>query len=863
MNDYQSRYDLFKLGRDRESVQKWIIEKGFRLRDEVDSVQKSVLEALAYTSSTRLERPRTRCRALTESAHYLNKAFLSLGDYLVVELRSHNTSRTAEVAWRRLADEEQLGRPNPGDLTEGEKTTLSAVLWVTILLVLLCLLVTSMCCLTWQENGTVKRAVVASHALANRTHRDVSIMEGHCQSTRDTVRLTLRTLRKLNTTAECNSASLLLIEKNLLAAIEALNKVTKTVQLADEITILKREITAARKRNEELTLICEAESVDDGMTKSTTTPSPQSSLHCISESSSPRSLTKRSPQSQRQGLFALKPWPPTYLDANMEDMVKNLITNPHGTPPWNSIRIPQLWEVRRQFSEPKHLQRLAAYFAQTARANCLLQAACLDFKYQSWSSSHTFRALDFPFCHIPRDMRPRLTVSEERLTSTSAPYYDSPCFSPQSPVVNLSILSALAELGEVFDKDADMAELARTSTNDATWVEDGMIRQNADWGIGLETRSVTQGRYLETMFLQFRGKAPHGMVTNDFPTGEQYLSLYKTPIPLTRGGKSILAVLRSIYTTDQATDCYRHHVNCTMCRSCNRRVICPVSCRFCTMSIDYHVTLLSKEGEIVPEHASDLQDVIHYQSVYLSENPAAAITKYPFMRDRSCTTDRAGSRVRWASCSVSRNASTHYNRVLKCKECKKFHLVLSKKEGPQPYVMGSVNYNSVNDGHSNETVDEDVHGYYPLTTDDRQTEIDKCPPDEPFPCTLVDADTKEALATKGFGLANLHRCKMVVSTLAIPVRDSDVHSDRVPTKWQFSTLRQTLAGEERSMITPLGCPPNDAVAQPIDGADAVASYYNAENTSEAPPVHFRQIASNIGFRKHLQILIHGSIHHTS
>ena len=148
------------------------------------------------------------------------------------------------------------------------------------------------------------------------------------------------------------------------------------------------------------------------------------------------------------------------------------------------------------------------------------------------------------------------------------------------------------------------------------------------------------------MYLQFRGKAPHGMVTTDFPTDEGYITLYKLPIPLTEGAKNIMTVFRSIYTPDQAADCYRHHINCTVCRSCNSRLVCPVSCRYCAASINFHKTLMSREGKIIQEHASDLQDVMHHQMVYLTETPAASTTRYPFTRDRQCTSNRAGSRNR-------------------------------------------------------------------------------------------------------------------------------------------------------------------------------------------------------------------------
>ena len=881
MQEYRPEYDLaYVTGNNRTLISKWIISTGILLREQTKNLTSSVLDTISYTSSTTaLSSPKTRCRALTESIHHLNLALGHLGEYVALEARSHKSTELSKLTLRQLLDEGQnLGITNQSVVSCGS--------WVIIPLVLLSLLCLSILCVMYQEGDAMRRKQYATGILTSQSNCAIRVIESKARLIQASADRTERALQSIAIelheasvqVLESDSSLVQTVKKSSLSSSKTLHQMEG---LSHSIGMLRKEIKEGMRTTTKLGYypgkeetkmqnlhdheLMRFQDLHDLFEESPSTPPPSPVLSITPPSSpswqtvyhdddeSDRWKNAGKPLTPKSFLprFIPMEWPPPLAHpVDWEEMMANLLFN---SPLILSPRIVSMEDVNKQFYAKEHFEELARQFNITVRHTTILQASCLGLVA---SEDQVVEALNFPYCFIPDWLMPRVRSGSMEQWETED-CWDSPNFSRRAPVRNVSTLMALAEIGECMDKEPDLSELAITMANKHTTLIGGKIVQLPEFWP--DPPSLLQGQYLSRMYHGFRLKAPYGMLNTDFPEDEEFELNYRRPIPLTKGAREMLRVLHTIYTTDQATDCCKLHVNCTVCSGCKRRVLCPTHCRFCVSSIDYHVDILCRDDQYVPENAADILDILTYQLIYETELPAARTTKYPFMRDRNCNADRATTRNKWKALAVSSNAQYYYNQITKCSQCNGFHYRLSRKESPQPCIMGKVNYRTVNNGHG----PVDGNGpQFPITVDDRQTRVTQCPPIKTFEEQCEDALTPGAIAIKGFGLANLHRCTVAVSTTELPVNDYDILMNRVPTKWHISSLRTTLDGVERPVVTAFGASTDHTPGSmmPIDGSDAVAHHYNVTRAMQPKTVHFNQPSMIGGFRQHLQNLIHETIY---
>ena len=895
MQDYKPEYDLnYLTNNNRATISKWIIDQGLLLREQTKNLTSSVLNVIPYISSTRISSPKARCRALTESIHHLNGALEYLGEYITLEARSYNSTELSERTLRQLLDEGQGSK-----IAKQTVAVVSCGSWIVIPLILLTLLLFSMVCVMLQEGDAMRRKQYATGLLVLQSNRDIRVIENKTrliQESTDRTEWALQSIsRELHEAAvqvtESDSAMVSTVEKTALSTTKTLNLVDGLVHLchiirkevkdsksaktglgyysgnyhyprlptksalrnAVEESIGKEETKMQGLHDQQMMELQDLHDLFDGLSTSSASSSPTWQTVYQDDDETDRWKNAGKPLTPKGFLPTFIPieWPPLLAHPlDWEEMMANMLFNSMRM---LSPRIVSMNDVNKQFPLKENLEELARHFNITVRHTTILQASCLGMVA---SEDRVVEALCFPYCYIPDWLMPQVRFDALKQWGPEESQ-NSLNFSRRAPIRSVSTLMALAEIGECMDKEVDLSELAVMIAQSKMTLIDGKIVQ-----LNFDPPPLLQEQYLSKMYHGFRNKAPHGMLREDFPEGdEEFLASYKRPISLTKGGREMLRVLQNIFTTDQATDCRNMHVNCTICRGCKRRVLCPTNCRFCVPSLDYHTDILTGDDQYIPENAMDLHDLLTYVLIYETELPAAQLTKYPFMRDRNCHADRATTRNKWKGFVVSANALQYYNRITKCSQCRGFHYRIAKKEGPQPCLMGKVNYQSVNNGHSQA---EGNGPQYPITIDDRQTRVTECPPPRTFEEQCEDALTPGALAVKGFGLANLHRCTVAVSATELPVNDYDVLTNRVPTKWHLSSLRTTLDGVERPVVTSFGASadPVPGAMMPIDGSDAVAHHYNVTRAMLPKAVHFNQPYMVGGFRQHLQNLIHETIYPT-
>ena len=478
----------------------------------------------------------------------------------------------------------------------------------------------------------------------------------------------------------------------------------------------------------------------------------------------------------------------------------------------------QLWEpVLKVIFEKGHHNRvvLANYFTERVREQAIEGN-------RNYRTSDRERRIMVPTRPQALDLfyPPQCLVSS--FNDPFANYRPSPLFSKNATGFNLSLTRVMAELAEIMDKDEAMAA------------------------------GDEKPRYLNLW-----GRVPHGMNDGTYPdkNSEEY-QIFSQRLPVSAGLAYFAVIARNLFTTDQSGDCRRQHINCTVCSDCRRFVLCPFKCRQCANQIDFYKAVMYDPHGAAPDvDAATVQDLLYHQLVYSEEAPAAFLSIYPYARQDKDEADNVCTRRRWQQGIVSTNATILYNRVLSCEECNKTHLVLHKKTGPRPQIMGSVTYTD-----SSPLPEEVVNS--PLW----QTTIEKCPvPTRKANIGEAYFEANRDSKTQGPGRANQHLEKFFELVMTGDPPLSPVPLTTAPISWYIGDRNIESARIKDSVIRGDTEQRAGICPQPIEGAELVQRVLDAEVTSlnskdDVVVVTYHQQGSSLGFRKVIQHLIAGTIH---
>ena len=145
----------------------------------------------------------------------------------------------------------------------------------------------------------------------------------------------------------------------------------------------------------------------------------------------------------------------------------------------------------------------------------------------------------------------------------------------------------------------------------------------------------------------------------------------------------IAPTLRSIFTTDQDTECFRCHVADTVCGACAKRVLCHQRCFNCLTAIE--MVLKANQLRVAPGNWTTFQvvDTLYYQLLGLAKYPAAEYLIFPAARVKSSPSDTLNVIDRRLEWRVSENQNRYYNEDCLCTKCGDIHVVASLKEPPE------------------------------------------------------------------------------------------------------------------------------------------------------------------------------------
>ena len=165
------------------------------------------------------------------------------------------------------------------------------------------------------------------------------------------------------------------------------------------------------------------------------------------------------------------------------------------------------------------------------------------------------------------------------------------------------------------------------------------------------------------------------------------------PLEITNESRRIFAKLLPMFSTDQDVECRHIHIADTVCRSCNRRILCPHTCDICSLSIEMALEDLKAEG-VLRESTTKAHELIHFQLVYLSTLPCKEYVKYPYSRSPLCEVDQTDAMTRWIQETPSSNAVMVFNHNRYCLECGRYHSIPEAKLPPIVYQVDELEYGS-------------------------------------------------------------------------------------------------------------------------------------------------------------------------
>ena len=142
----------------------------------------------------------------------------------------------------------------------------------------------------------------------------------------------------------------------------------------------------------------------------------------------------------------------------------------------------------------------------------------------------------------------------------------------------------------------------------------------------------------------------------------------------------IAPTLRSIFTTDQDTECGYAHVEDTVCGKCFKRVLCGRRCLNCFTAIE--MVLKANQHRVAPGSwtTSEMVDTLYYQLLGLTKYPAASKVLFPNKRWRRDVAELASIVTRQGASLVSDNHNHYYNEDRLCMKCGDTHIIMSLKK---------------------------------------------------------------------------------------------------------------------------------------------------------------------------------------
>ena len=437
--------------------------------------------------------------------------------------------------------------------------------------------------------------------------------------------------------------------------------------------------------------------------------------------------------------------------------------------------------------------------------------------------SHIATPLEAPIAPIPRafQQKVKLNMKEEIIPGgrffCHASVFRRPETRKITNFINLTLIAAATELLEMAEKEANLADDAPAQPS----------------------------------YLTFGKRCWPGM-PEDLPNYGQWRLNIRRPPQQSTGFNSMAVALRGSCTTDQAVDCGSRHVNCCVCASCRRWVLCPTECRMCGFCLEMMVERFKDDDEVITETMSEIHDRLYYQITYLQGAPGGALCMYPYQRNPNDIADRLPTRIRWKNLVLSVNDVPYFNHVAECEQCGGTHNYLRPKGKPMPFLMGSASYKEM----SNSDAPPEFNSVFVRTCPDPDEK------DKPIEHHIRDADEHRGRPV-GHGAAEETRPRIIrEASLTRPVNFEQVVRQRVPEN--FSTGTSRPLDEPQAVLDTFIA----TTKQPMGGSSDPAKVFNTadpigeEQVATPHFVHTRNCGSiSVGWRKDLQQTIHDSIYH--
>ena len=157
--------------------------------------------------------------------------------------------------------------------------------------------------------------------------------------------------------------------------------------------------------------------------------------------------------------------------------------------------------------------------------------------------------------------------------------------------------------------------------------------------------------------------------------------------------------LRSVYSTDQDTECRAQHIANTVCTLCFTRVLCcKADCFHCDQAV-----MLSVEGIIGPVDTwmegspLEIRDILYHDLVAHGTSPASSNSRFPIHRLPEHEVDRGTWVQNYPKRQVSSGvgANPTYNVTRHCHQCKSTHTSIGRKLAPTYFLPSEMTYSNI------------------------------------------------------------------------------------------------------------------------------------------------------------------------
>ena len=157
--------------------------------------------------------------------------------------------------------------------------------------------------------------------------------------------------------------------------------------------------------------------------------------------------------------------------------------------------------------------------------------------------------------------------------------------------------------------------------------------------------------------------------------------------------------LRSVYSTDQDTECNAQHVADTVCSLCLKRVLCcKADCFQCDQAV-----MLSVEGIIGPVDTwvdgspLEIRDILYHDLVVRGTLPAFSNSRFPIHRLPECKNERSPWIHSYPRLTVSSEvgANPTYNATRHCRQCRSTHTYLGRKLAAAYFLPAETTYSNI------------------------------------------------------------------------------------------------------------------------------------------------------------------------